>query len=198
MAVTVLRRVCSVGGHNIVNHVLQDDLEYPNHVTSEPYSAILFLPFPNLCLLFLFLTSLSISLSLWFFGFSLGFDWLFLFLMGRWGRTWRIRWSWFVADLMVLGLMISEFGFSLSFGEFRRLGCVDGAGQLWWIWVWWLDWVHCSSFFLLVFTLIFSSCFHLCSTDLGLSSWVAGFVFLWWVWVLGCWVWFGKNTKNML
>ena len=129
---------------------------------------------------------LSLSLSLWFFGFSLGFNWLFLFLMGRWGRTWRIRWSWFVADLMVLGLMISEFGFSLSFGEFRRLGCVDGAGQLWWIWVWWLDWVHCSSFFLLVFTLIFSSCFHLCSTDLGLSSWVAGFVFLWWVWVLGC------------
>ena len=25
-----------------------------------------------------------------------------------WGRTWRIRWSWFVVDLMVLGLMISE------------------------------------------------------------------------------------------
>ena len=25
-----------------------------------------------------------------------------------WGRTWRIRWSWFVVDLMVLGLMISK------------------------------------------------------------------------------------------
>ena len=32
-----------------------------------------------------------------------------------------------------------------------------------------------SSFFLLVFNSIFSSCFHLCPSDLGLSSWVAGF-----------------------
>ena len=25
-----------------------------------------------------------------------------------WGRTWRIQWSWFIVNLMVLGLMISE------------------------------------------------------------------------------------------
>ena len=187
MAVTVLRQVCSVGGHNIVNHVLQDDLEYPNHVTSEPYSAILFLPFPNLCLLFLFLTSLSISLSLilWFF---IGV-WLVVFVFdGKMGKNMK--------NSMVLICSRSDGA------RFNDLW-VWVFSKFWWIWAiglcWWC-WaiVHCSSFFLLVFTLIFSSCFHLCSTDLGLSYWVAGFVFLWWVWVLGYWVWFGKNTKNML
>ena len=49
-----------------------------------------------------------------------------------WGRTWRIRWSWFVVDLMVLGLMISEvlnlgffflFSFMSYWSGFEFLGC---------------------------------------------------------------------------
>ena len=49
-----------------------------------------------------------------------------------WGRTWRIRWSWFVVDLMVLGLMISKvlnlgffflFSFMSQWFGFEFLGC---------------------------------------------------------------------------
>ena len=69
-------------------------------------------------------------------------------------------------------LWVVEFGFSLSFDEFGRLGCVNGVGRSWWIWVWLLDWIHCSSFFLLVFNLIFSSSLFI-------------YVLLIWVWVLG-------------
>lgn len=39
------------------------------------------------------------------------------------------------------------------FNEFGQLDCVNGAGdcdEFGLIWVCWLDWVHCFSFFLLV------------------------------------------------
>ena len=54
-----------------------------------------------------------------------------------------------------------------------------------WIWIWglleidlvasWI-WEEHEENFLLVFNLIFSSCFRLCSFDMGLSSWLLGLV----------------------
>ena len=35
-------------------------------------------------------------------------------------------------------------------------------------------WKEHEENFMLVFNLIFSSCFHLCSSDMGLSSWLLG------------------------
>ena len=54
-----------------------------------------------------------------------------------------------------------------------------------WIWIWglleiglvvsWI-WEEHEENFLLVFNLIFSSCFCLCSSDMGLSSWLLDLV----------------------